>query len=89
MAIEDAIALARELKRVASQGTIDDALRAYERSRMGRTAMITRTSWRLGRIGQWRNPAACAIRDALIRLATPGAIERAHRRVAGHLEPDC
>jgi 2-polyprenyl-6-methoxyphenol hydroxylase-like FAD-dependent oxidoreductase len=67
-ALEDAVALAECLRGEAS---VEDRLRAYEFSRMRRTAMVTERSWRLGQILQWQNPAAVWLRDALTRTG-PG-----------------
>jgi 2-polyprenyl-6-methoxyphenol hydroxylase-like FAD-dependent oxidoreductase len=64
-AIEDAIALARELK-----GSTDvvRSLLAYERSRLPRANRIARDSRRVGWAGQFANPLAMAARNALVRL---------------------
>jgi 2-polyprenyl-6-methoxyphenol hydroxylase-like FAD-dependent oxidoreductase len=86
MAIEDAVALARHLRGVGPSDGIEAALRAYERSRMPRTAMITNASWRLGKVGQWESRAACAARDTLLGVAPSRAARRGHRRIAGHIE---
>jgi 2-polyprenyl-6-methoxyphenol hydroxylase-like FAD-dependent oxidoreductase len=49
------------------------ALRAYEARRIPRTSAIVRQARRLGRMGQWAHPVACAVRNALVR-ATPAAV---------------
>lgn len=64
MALEDAVALADAL---AAEHEIPAALQAYERRRIPRTSQIVLQSRRIGQIGQWRNPLACAARDALLR----------------------
>lgn len=60
MAIEDGAVLAEHLQRPGPTGA---ALRAYERARYDRTAMITRTSCRFGASGQWTSPIACWARN--------------------------
>jgi 2-polyprenyl-6-methoxyphenol hydroxylase-like FAD-dependent oxidoreductase len=61
-ALEDAVALAHCLRSVPA---LQDGLRAYEQCRQRRTAMVTRQSWRLGKVLQWEHPAAVWFRDAL------------------------
>ncbi|MEU1780098.1 MULTISPECIES: FAD-dependent monooxygenase [Streptomyces] len=66
-ALEDAVVLARAL------GATDDvpaALRAYAARRRRRAHAVTVQSHWMGRLGQWRAPVLCAVRDGLIR-ATP------------------
>lgn len=64
-AIEDAVVLARC---IASVGSSPPALRRYERLRSPRTRWIVRQSHRIGRVGQFTNPALVAIRDRVMRL---------------------
>lgn len=61
-AIEDALVLAQEL---AQAETIEAGLRAYEAARVARANAVVVTARRLGVIGQWQNPLACALRDTL------------------------
>jgi len=71
MAIEDALALRLSLRE-------DDLAGAHARwvaLRDERVRKIQRDSRLLGRVGQWENPVACAMRDALLR-ATPEAVTR-------------
>ena len=63
-AIEDAVVLARELGRGTA---VDTALRAYEATRMPRTAFIATASHRVGVIAQIENRAVVAARNALVR----------------------
>jgi 2-polyprenyl-6-methoxyphenol hydroxylase-like FAD-dependent oxidoreductase len=65
--IEDALALAMALR-----VTDDDreAVREYEKLRAARVRHVQRRSRRIGAVGQWSNPLACALRNALVR-ATP------------------
>ena len=78
MAIEDAAVLDELLARDDLE--VPRTLEEYERRRRPRVSRIREQSWRFGRIAQWSNPAACFVRDALVRL-TPdrvavGALER-------------
>jgi 2-polyprenyl-6-methoxyphenol hydroxylase-like FAD-dependent oxidoreductase len=77
-AIEDGVVLARHLN---GAGPVAAALRAYERERASRTGPITAASWRMGRVGQWSNPLACALRDRLLGLAPSGLVVRRQRRL--------
>ena len=78
MAIEDAAVLDELLARDDLE--VPRALEEYERRRRPRVSRIREQSWRFGRIAQWSNPAACFLRDALVRLtpdrAALGALER-------------
>jgi 2-polyprenyl-6-methoxyphenol hydroxylase-like FAD-dependent oxidoreductase len=65
MAIESSLVLARCLEQ---EGDLAVALTRFERERMPRTAWITRQSWKIGRLGQIENPAACAVRDWFVSL---------------------
>lgn len=67
-ALESAAALARCLK---ESSTLESGLRAYESLRQARTKMVTNTSWSLGRMLQWENPALVWIRDQISR-SSPG-----------------
>lgn len=35
---------------------------------------IQKVSWSVGRVGQWQNPLACALRDLLHRLTRESAV---------------
>lgn len=72
-AIEDALVLARELMRAHS---LSEGLRAFESARMGRANAVVTTSRRIGAIGQWQNPLACALRDSLFSLMPVSATKR-------------
>jgi len=65
MAIEDAAVLAYAVDAIPEVPT---ALRVYEATRTERTAKIVTESLKFGRIGQWKNPLACAARKCLIRF---------------------
>jgi 2-polyprenyl-6-methoxyphenol hydroxylase-like FAD-dependent oxidoreductase len=59
-AIEDAVVLAHVLR---SARHVADGLRLYERLRRRRTAMVTRQSWRLGKVFQWERPLGVRLRE--------------------------
>ena len=65
-AIEDAVVLGNCLREADGEA----ALRSYEHRRIRRANAVTMQSRRLGRLGRWSHPAACWLRDMLIR-ATP------------------
>jgi len=64
-AIEDIAVLVDELK---NQLTIEQAFANFEKRRLSRTAYITNTSWRIGKIAQWDNPLLIGIRNSIMRL---------------------
>lgn len=68
MAIEDAVVLAQCLSNHADPVA---ALRAYEDRRRRYTANVVRASRRMGWIGQWENPLACALRNTALRYTPP------------------
>jgi 2-polyprenyl-6-methoxyphenol hydroxylase-like FAD-dependent oxidoreductase len=68
-ALEDAVALADALKR---NGDVEMALRAYERLRRDRTAMVVRQSRSLGKILQWENAGLVRLRSVLLRTGAAG-----------------
>jgi 2-polyprenyl-6-methoxyphenol hydroxylase-like FAD-dependent oxidoreductase len=64
-AIEDAVVLEKCL------GATDDivaGLRTYENRRRVRTALLVSQSRRIGWAASWENPAACRLRDQLLKL---------------------
>jgi 2-polyprenyl-6-methoxyphenol hydroxylase-like FAD-dependent oxidoreductase len=68
MAIEDAAVLARHLR---GGGDLAHNLAAFVAERYPRTASVTRTSWRFGRLGQWQGRLPCWLRDRLFGLVLP------------------
>lgn len=62
-ALEDAVALGECL----DQHDVAGALRAYEQRRVSRANRFVVQSRRIGWLGQWSNPVACSIRNALVR----------------------
>ena len=69
-AIEDAVALGAA---VSEHGADPDALRAYERARRKRAAMLVKRSRTAGRIAHARSAWKRALRDALVRHTPDGA----------------
>lgn len=76
MAMEDAHALASCLK---GGGNISDNLREYESVRKKRAVFLTREARWVGKIGQWKNPIAVALRTIGIKILPQGLIEHRHR----------
>lgn len=78
-ALEDGVVLAARLSRVgdlADRAAVDEALRDYERARMGPTAWVTNMSSQIGRLGRWQNPLAVFARSLYIRaVAAPTAMK--------------
>lgn len=68
--IEDGVVLAECLRRLP----VEAALRRYESVRQPRTWRFQKLSWSVGRVGQWQNPLACALRDLLYRLTPASAM---------------
>jgi 2-polyprenyl-6-methoxyphenol hydroxylase-like FAD-dependent oxidoreductase len=64
LALEDAVVLARC---VAANGPTPEALREYERRRIARTARVVASSASQAAMNRWRRPAACRLRDAMLR----------------------
>lgn len=71
-ALEDAVVLARCL---SEAGDVPTALRNYERERGPRTRSIVLRSRQMGAVGQWRNPLAVTLRDAIFR-ALPASVQQ-------------
>jgi 2-polyprenyl-6-methoxyphenol hydroxylase-like FAD-dependent oxidoreductase len=68
LAVEDAVTLAAAIEKSG----VDAGLRIYDELRRPRTERMARTSGRLGRIMQTRNPAAALLRNAVASaLPTP------------------
>jgi FAD-dependent urate hydroxylase len=59
-ALEDALVLAHCLEQTAN---VNLALQLYQSRRIPRTTRIVNRSWNIGRVGQWKNPLACQLRD--------------------------
>lgn len=76
-AIEDAVVLGEAARR---QPSWHAALQEYERIRVPRTTAMVNTARNLQRFNRWRNPAACRLRDAIIRTTFPTVGLRQHTR---------
>lgn len=72
MAIEDAAELAYCL---AQTPDVKEAFQRFERRRLPRTTRIVRTSWQLGRVGQWESPLLIGLRNTIMRLV-PAAVSQ-------------
>jgi 2-polyprenyl-6-methoxyphenol hydroxylase-like FAD-dependent oxidoreductase len=75
--LEDAAALARCLR---GGDHIEAALRSYEQTRIRRTSPIVKQSSRIARVGSWKRPLACALRDRMTSVTLGGPVLKAHRR---------
>ncbi len=78
MAIEDAAVLAQAVDAIPGAET---AFRVYEATRAERTALVVRESLKFGRMGQWGNPLACAMRNWMVRVMPGGGVEEKFRRL--------
>ena len=65
-AMVDAVALGKAL---GENGNVGDALRAYERDRREKTAVLVAQGRRTARIMGTTNPLACRLREVAVRLA--------------------
>jgi 2-polyprenyl-6-methoxyphenol hydroxylase-like FAD-dependent oxidoreductase len=77
-AVEDAIVLCQAL---ADSGSIEDALRTYERRRIPRTTRVVAESRGLGRLAHWRHPAARWLRNRALSLIPRRAVSARLRRL--------
>ncbi|WP_175410341.1 FAD-dependent monooxygenase [Streptomyces sp. TRM64462] len=82
-AFEDAVVLAG---RLAGADDIPAALRAYAAERRRRAHSVTVQSHWMGRLGQWRHPLLCGLRDGMIR-ATPRRAQLRSLRTMFTFEP--
>jgi 2-polyprenyl-6-methoxyphenol hydroxylase-like FAD-dependent oxidoreductase len=73
MAIESALVLARCLDEFP---TYQEAFARYEAVRYPRTSMVTNRSWSFGKIGQWTNPVAVWLRNAMVSMTPPSAVKK-------------
>lgn len=81
MAIEDAAVLAKALAEIPQ---IPTALRAYEKARIARTRFIVNESRKFGRMGQWTNAFACALRNTALRLAPESSLAKQFQTLWQH-----
>lgn len=78
MALEDALVLAKSLKRESS---LDVALRRYESVRTKRTRHVQQRSLLMGHIGQWENRLVTGGREVVTSLLPARIFQRNLRRV--------
>jgi FAD-dependent urate hydroxylase len=81
-ALEDAVVLASCLD---STTDLVAALHAYEQRRRARTSQIVQQSRRIGQLGQWQHPLACALRDALTHHVLARVQDRQLDQVIGYV----
>ena len=75
-AIESACVLAKCLR---AAETRRGGLAAYEQARFDRTAMITKQSWKLGKLFAYENRLKCWLRDRLFGLAGGLAVKQTEK----------
>ena len=81
-ALEDAVVLA---SRPGDHNRSRRALWANEQRRRARTSQIVRQSRRIGQVGQWQHPLACALRDALTRHVLARSQDRQLNQLIGYV----
>ena len=79
-AMESALALAYRL-RGATPRNAEAALKAYQESRIAKATYIVNSSWRIGRLINWRHHRARRVRDALLSRIPDSAARRQLNRV--------
>ena len=77
-AIVDAVTLGKML---AGDVDVEQALRAFEAERMPKTAALVRQGRRTARFMRIRNPVACYVREAAIRMAPVKSVMKLYVRV--------
>jgi 2-polyprenyl-6-methoxyphenol hydroxylase-like FAD-dependent oxidoreductase len=77
-AIVDAVVLAKALM---DEADVESALRAYERDRIRKTAVLLRQGRRTARIMRTTNPVACYLREIILRLIPVNTLARVFVRV--------
>jgi len=79
-AIEDSVVIAACLR---TPGRVEPGLLEYERRRMPRALQISRRSRNFGIVAQLENPAACWLRDSIMRMVPNGAALRQMKSLVG------
>jgi 2-heptyl-3-hydroxy-4(1H)-quinolone synthase len=79
MALEDSAVLAELL---AEKRPLVETLARFQARREGRVRWVQNQSRRFGRLAQWENGAACALRNLLLRAIPDAAAARALERLA-------
>ncbi len=75
--LEDAAALARCLR---EHDDIEPALRSYECTRIARTTPVVTQSRRIARLGAFKQPLVCALRDRATAFGLSGPALKSHRQ---------
>jgi 2-polyprenyl-6-methoxyphenol hydroxylase-like FAD-dependent oxidoreductase len=78
-AIEDGLALATAL---AAHADVADALRAYEQRRIPRTSALVKQSHAVAKVGGFKNPVICAVRDRMTSITLGGPGYRDYKKLA-------
>jgi len=81
MALEDSIVLTKCLQ---NSPAVSEAFREFEAQRFARTRFITERSLLLGRVGQWQNPLAVFLRDALTRFTPEKSLQKSFEPIYGY-----
>jgi 2-polyprenyl-6-methoxyphenol hydroxylase-like FAD-dependent oxidoreductase len=82
-AIEDAYTLGKVFKEDRGEG-IPACLRRYDALRVPRGRLAIEKSHFFGLTGQWENPIACAIRNALTKFTPSNFVIKEMMEFAGH-----
>jgi FAD-dependent urate hydroxylase len=78
-ALEDGVVLADAL---AGEQDVARALRTYDARRVPRTSSLVKQSHAVARLGGFRNPLVCAVRDQVTKVTLSGPGYRDYRRLA-------
>jgi 2-polyprenyl-6-methoxyphenol hydroxylase-like FAD-dependent oxidoreductase len=79
MALEDAAVL---IELIQTAGPLSKILESYQTRRQARVDWVQSQSRRIGQIGQFENPLACRLRNALVKLVPNHTSTHALRRLA-------
>lgn len=79
-AIEDSVVITASLK---TAGRVEPGLLEDERRRLPRVSQISVRSRNMGVVAQLENPAACWVRDSILRIAPNGAALRQMKSLLG------
>jgi 2-polyprenyl-6-methoxyphenol hydroxylase-like FAD-dependent oxidoreductase len=83
-ALEDAVTL---INSFSADEDVVTALEEYDRARRARTQKIVRVSALWGKISEWSNPIAAAIRNTITSLIPPSLFLRASEDTLGWMPP--
>jgi FAD-dependent urate hydroxylase len=89
-AIEDGVALARCIgspETLAEPSRLTSALRSFQEQRQEPTKKVQTTALRSGKIASWTNPAACRLRDLVVRrIIGPSMVKEIEGELSGNAE---